>query len=366
MSILKRTKKAGKSDKANKAEKPDKPNRMKPANSADKFKALLIREVRGDKFTGEIAERDVSELPEGEVLIRVQYSSLNYKDALSASGNKGVSRSFPHTPGVDAAGVVVSSESKAVKEGDEVIVTGYDLGMNTSGGFGQLIRVPADWVVKCPSGLTLRESMILGTAGFTAALCIDKLIRNGVKPSSGKILVTGATGGVGSIAVALLSKLGFQVTASTGKDSEHGMLLSMGAKEIIDRSTLSDENRRPLLTEEWAGAIDVVGGDTLFNVVKSLNYGGSVAACGLVQSPVFHASVLPFILRGVNLLGVDSVQLPLSTKTAVWNKLADEWKLSNLEEICTDIGFAELESSLALVLNGKATGRFVLELDRWV
>ena len=358
MSILKRTKKTENADKAKK------PDRFKGGFNPDKFRALLISETRGGKFSGEIIERDVSELPQGEVLIRVKYSSLNYKDALSASGNKGVSRSFPHTPGVDAAGVVVSSESNDLKEGDEVIVTGYDLGMNTSGGFGQQIRVPADWVVKCPSGLSLRESMVLGTAGFTAALCIDKLIRNGIKPGSGKILVTGATGGVGTIAIALLSKLGFQVTASTGKESEHAFLLSMGAKEIIDRSTISDENRRPLLTEEWAGAVDVVGGDTLFNVVKSLNYGGSVAACGLVQSPVFHASVLPFILRGVNLLGVDSVQLPLTTKAAVWNKLADIWKLSNLEEICTEIGFDELETSLALVLNGKAKGRFVLNLDK--
>lgn len=366
MDKLKKAGKADETSKADKANEDDMSDRMKSSERLEKFRALLITESRGEKFTGEITERDISELPEGEVLIRVHYSSLNYKDALSASGNKGVSRSFPHTPGVDAAGVVVSSESKTVSEGDEVIVTGYDLGMNTSGGFGQLIRVPADWVVKCPAGLGLRESMILGTAGFTAALCVDKLIRNGVKPSSGKILVTGATGGVGVVAISLLSKLGFQVTASTGKDAEHGMLISLGAKEIIDRSTIADETRRPLLTEEWAGAIDVVGGDTLFNIVKSLSYGGSVAACGLVQSPVFHASVLPFILRGVNLLGIDSVQLPLATKAAVWNKLADEWKLSNLEEICTDIGFAELESSLAQVLNGKATGRFVLELDRWV
>jgi acrylyl-CoA reductase (NADPH) len=352
-------------EKFKKAEKVETPvKEEKPARSQipKKFKALLITELPGDKYSGQITERDINELPEGEVLIRVEYSSINFKDALSANGNKGVSRSFPHTPGVDAAGVVLSSESKSVSVGDEVIVTGYDLGMNTSGGFGQLIRVPAEWVVKCPAGLALRDSMILGTAGFTAALCIDKLIRNGVKPSSGKILVTGATGGVGIIAVALLSKLGYQVTASTGKEEQHGMLLSIGAKEIVDRSLFADETRKPLLDEEWAGAIDVVGGDTLFNVVKSLCYGGSVAACGLVQSPVFHASVLPFILRGVNLLGIDSVKLPLSTKTAVWKKLANEWKLSNLDDISTDIGFDELESSLAQVFKGLAVGRFVLHL----
>lgn len=360
---LKKSKKPKQSESADKPENADKQVKRRRRVNMEKFKALVITETRGGRFAGEIKERDVSDLPEGEVLIQVHYSSLNYKDALSANGNKGVSRSFPHTPGVDAAGVVVSSESDTLSEGDEVIVTGYDLGMNTSGGFGQMIRVPANWVVKCPAGLSLRESMILGTAGFTAALCVDKLIRNGVTPKSGKVLVTGATGGVGIVAIALLSKLGYQVTASTGKESEHSLLFSMGAKEIIDRSTISDENRRPLLSEDWAGAVDVVGGDTLFNVVKSLNYGGSVAACGLVQSPVFHASVLPFILRGVNLLGIDSVQLPLSTKAAVWKKLASEWKLSNLEEISTDIGFAELEASLAQVLNGHATGRFVLKLD---
>ncbi|PCJ28419.1 MAG: oxidoreductase [SAR86 cluster bacterium] len=329
----------------------------------EKFKALQVSEVEEKKFSGEIIERDVSDLPEGEVLIRVQYSSLNYKDALSASGNKGVTRNFPHTPGIDAAGVVISSQSDSLAEGDEVIVTGYDLGMNTSGGFGQLIRVPADWVVKCPAGLTLKESMILGTAGFTAALCVEKLILNGVQPGGGKVLVTGATGGVGMVAVALLSKLGYKVTASTGKASAHDLLKSMGAQEVVDRSILSDENPRPLLKEEWAGAVDVVGGSTLANVVKSLSYGGSVAACGLVQSTALEATVLPFILRGVNLLGVDSVQLPLETKAAIWEKLANEWKLSNLEEISTDIGFEQLESSLTQVLNGEAKGRFVLDLN---
>lgn len=326
-----------------------------------KFKAFQVREEDG-KFKSSIVERDIDDLPVGDVLIKVSFSSLNYKDALSASGNKGVTRQFPHTPGIDAAGVVVTSTTESLQQGDEVIVIGYDLGMNTSGGFGQYIRVPAAWVVKRPQGLGLRESMVIGTAGFTAALCVEKLLRNGLTPQSGPVLVTGATGGVGIIAVALLHKLGFTVCASTGKPHSEELLHSLGASEIIDRKLLGDENPKPLLKEQWAGAVDVVGGETLANVIKSISYGGSVACCGLVQSPAFTATVLPFILRGVNLLGVDSVQLPLAVKTTLWSKLASEWKLPDLELLSHEIGFAELESSLGKVLKGGATGRYVLNL----
>jgi len=329
-----------------------------------KFSALQVEELGEKKFESQIVERDIDDLPAGEVLIQVQYSSLNYKDALSASGNRSVTRNYPHTPGIDAAGTVVSSSTTDFSAGDEVIVIGYDLGMNTAGGFGQYIRVPGDWVVKCPGGLSLRSSMILGTAGFTAALCVEKLRANGIDPTRGSVLVTGATGGVGIIAVALLARLGYTVVASTAKASAHALLQDLGASEIIDRESLSEAVSRPLLKEQWAGAVDVVGGDTLFNVVKSLQYGGSVACCGLVQSPLFAASVLPFILRGVNLLGVDSVALPLRTKAAVWEKLATEWKLENLEPLCHEIGYKELQSSLDCLLQGKATGRFVLNLAR--
>lgn len=329
----------------------------------EQFKALLVTEEEEGKFTSGVVERTVEELPAGDTLIRVNYSSLNYKDAMSFGGNKAVTRDYPHTPGIDAAGTVVSSESDELQAGDEVVVIGYDLGMNTSGGFGQLIRVPAEWVVRLPSGLSQRESMILGTAGFTAALCVEKLLRNGAQPEQGKVLVTGASGGVGMIAVALLSKLGFEVAASTGKQEAQVTLKGLGAGEIVDRNLLSEENKRPLLKEEWAAAVDVVGGDTLSNVIKSLRYGGSVAACGLVQSPNLPATVLPFILRGVNLLGVDSVQLPIATKRDLWSRLGGEWKLDKLESICTEIGFAELEASLAQVLAGAANGRFVLNLS---
>ena len=326
------------------------------------FRALQVNEVTEKEFTSTIVERSIDELPEGEVLIEVSYSSINYKDALSASGNKGVTRNYPHTPGVDASGIVHSSSNDNFNAGDEVIVTGYDLGMNTAGGFGQYIRVPAAWLLACPEGLNLRDAMILGTAGFTAALCIEKLIANGLVPEAGDVLVTGATGGVGTVAVMLFKALGYRVVASTGKNSAHDTLLQLGASEILDRAELSEANPRPLLKERWAAAVDVAGGDTLCNVIKALNYGASVAACGLVQSPMLQASVLPFILRGVNLVGIDSVELPLDSKQAVWAKLAGKWKLAGLDAICTEIGLEQLDASLSSVLSGQATGRFLLNL----
>jgi len=330
----------------------------------NQFKALQVEEVGEKKYQSQVIERSIEELPEGDVVIQVQYSSINFKDALSASGNKGVTRQFPHTPGIDAAGLVVSSTDSTFAEGDRVIVTGYDLGMNTAGGFGQYIRVPAAWVIKCPSNLSIRNSMIIGTAGFTAALCIEKLQTNGVLPESGPILVTGATGGVGIIAVALLSKLGYEVIASTGKQSAEEILKKLGAHTIIDRNEINEPTSRPLLKEQWAGAVDVVGGDTLFSVLKSIKYGGSVACCGLVQSPIFEASVFPFILRGVNLLGVDSVELPLEVKRAMWEKLAGDWSLDILDLLATEIILDDLPKCLALVLAGNATGRYLVNLEK--
>jgi len=328
------------------------------------FKALLVEEREGGSFCGSVVQRNVVDLPEGDVLIRVRYSSLNYKDALSASGNKGVTRNYPHTPGIDAAGEVLQSDCPNFQSGDEVIVIGYDLGMNTSGGFGQLIRVPHQWVVKRPDKLGLKESMILGTAGFTAALCVEKLLLNGTNPENGDVLVTGATGGVGAVAVAILGKLGYTVVGSTGKSDQEEFLTGLGAARVIDRCALSEENPRPLLREEWAAAVDVVGGNTLVNILKTLKYGSSVACCGLVESPSLPATVLPFILRGVNLLGIDSVNLPLETKNRVWNLLASDWKLDCLDALCQEIGFNELAASLSSVLEGKAVGRLVLNLDR--
>lgn len=326
------------------------------------FRALLV-ERTDSGFSRRVVERGVDELPEGDVLIDVRYSSLNYKDALSATGNPGVTRKFPHTPGIDAAGVVVESSDPALAAGDEVIVIGFDLGMNTPGGFGQRIRVPAGWVVSRPEGLGLRESMLLGTAGFTAALAVDKLIHAGAAPDAGPVLVTGATGGVGSVAVMLLAKLGFEVAAVTGKPAQHDFLASLGASRMLSREEARDGADKPLLKETWGGAVDTVGGEILFNAVKGLRYGASLAACGLVDSPQIPATVLPFILRGVNLLGVDSVQYPLAAKARIWHKLAGEWKLDGLERLAQPLTLDTLSSAIDRILAGEMVGRGVVDLS---
>lgn len=327
-----------------------------------RFKALQVRETESGSFERLIVERTVDELPAGEVLIRVRYSSLNYKDALSASGNRGVTRQYPHTPGIDAAGVVEASSVAELAPGDEVLVTGYDLGMNTAGGFGQYIRVPAAWVIRRPAGLTLRESMLLGTAGLTAALCVDKLERIGVTPASGPVLVTGATGGVGSIGVALLSRLGYEVHALTGKADQVDFLRQLGAREVIAREELLAGTGKVLLKERWGAALDTVGGDVLVNVLKSLRYGGSAACCGLTAGPGLNASVIPFILRGVNLLGVDSVELPLVAKASMWDKLSLQWKLDNLDQLAHEIGLEELPGAIERILAGQMVGRALVSL----
>lgn len=334
----------------------------------DTFRALLVKEKQDDntgkpRHEAAVVERTTDDLPEGDVLIRVRYSSLNYKDALSARGNKGVTRQFPHTPGIDAAGEV-AADGGGFSAGDEVVVIGYDLGMETDGGFGQYIRVPSGWIVRRPEGLSLREAMIIGTAGFTAALCVEKLLLNGLTPEQGPVLVTGATGGVGSYAVALLARQGFRVTALTGKADAAAYLKGLGAEAILERAELDAASDRPMLKEQWAGAVDTVGGEILSNTLKSLRYGGSVACCGLVASPVFSASVFPFILRGINLLGVDSVNLPLEKKAAVWKRLGKEWKVDDLEQMATEIGFSALSDALETVFRGGARGRYLLNLDR--
>lgn len=326
------------------------------------FQAYQVEETADGRYEGKVISKEREDLPAGDVTLEVSYSSVNYKDALSASGNKGVTRHFPHTPGIDAVGTVISSDDASVAVGSAAIVTGYDLGMGTAGGFGQQIRIPAAWVASLPAGLSSKESMCLGTAGLTAALCIDKLLSNGLVPSAGKVLVTGATGGVGMIACALLNKLGFEVVASTGKPEAGERLLALGVSEILPRQELSEENPRPLLQESYAAAVDVVGGNTLANVLKAIKAGGSVAACGLVESPALSTSVLPFILRGVNLLGVDSVEIPLAKKQAMWDLLASDWHLPELETMTQEIGLDGLSNALDEVLAGGAVGRYVLRL----
>jgi len=328
------------------------------------YKAVYIQQAEDGSFRRSIQKRETSDLPDNELLIKVQYSSLNFKDAMSAHGNKGVTREFPHQPGIDASGVVEESSSAEFKPGDKVLVTGYDLGMNTPGGLGQYIRVPAAWALRCPRGLNPKRSMLFGTAGLTAQLCINKLQQMGVTPDRGQVLVTGATGGVGSIAVALLAHGGYQVVASSGKSEQADMLRSIGASEVIHRSELSEANPRPLLKERFAGAVDVVGGDTLANVIKSLQAGGSVACCGLVQAPAFEGNVLPFILRGVNLLGVDSVEISLEEKLAAWKKLARCAGLDAVARLNTTITLKQVPAALETLFAGGTVGHTMVRMGR--
>lgn len=327
------------------------------------FQALVVRETADNHFTRTVESRNMSDLPPGDLLIRVHYSSLNYKDGLSASGNRGVTRNYPHTPGVDAVGVVEASDSPDFTVGDEVIVIGYDLGMNTPGGFGEYIRVPAGWVVKRPSNLSLRESMILGTAGFTAAMCVDRLIGHGLTSDMGEILVTGATGGVGSVAVALLAKLGYTVVAVTGKADKHDFLRELGASEVVGRDGVADDGKRPLLRTRWAGVVDCVGGDMLAHTLKTTHYGGAITCCGLVASANLTTTVLPFILRGITLYGIDSVQADLSIRPPLWAKLANEWHLDNLEALANERTLDQLDAEIDLILQGQQTGRILVRVS---
>ena len=327
------------------------------------FKALVVRETEENRFSRKIETRSVDDLPPGDLTIEVRYSSLNYKDALSASGNRGVTRKFPHTPGIDAAGIVSRSDHGDFAPGDRVIVTGYDLGMNTPGGFGQTIRIPAAWAVPCPEGLSLKEAMALGTAGFTAAISIDKLIRGGVTPDRGEVLVTGATGGVGSLAVAMLAKLGHSVAAVSGKPEAASFLKDLGAETILGRDEAVDAKGRPLLKGRWAGVVDTVGGDILATAIASARYGGVVTCCGLVAGPKLPTTVFPFILRGVSLLGVDSAEFPAPERRTLWQRMAGPWKPDGLDALVTEIGIDDLDARIEEILQGKLKGRTVVQLS---
>ena len=311
-----------------------------------------------------IVEKSVDDLPEGDILIKVNFSSLNYKDALSASGAPGVTRNYPHTPGIDAAGVIVETNDNNLKEGDSVIVTGYDLGMDTAGGFGEYIRVPASWVIKLPNGLSEQESMALGTAGLTAGLSIQALddynSNNGFNGLS--TIVTGSTGGVGSIAVMLLSKLDASVTAVTGKDTQKELLQSLGASEIVSREELSELCRTPIGKMIWDFGVDVVSGNILTLLLSSLKPGGAVACSGLVGGPSFESSIFPFILRGNALLGIDSVEIPLDKKLQVWENFASQWKL-DLTPLVKEVNLEDLENEISTILSGGQVGRVVVNLS---
>ena len=326
------------------------------------YRALVVRGNPEQGYKRAVEEVSIADLPAGEVLIRVHYSSLNYKDGLSAIGNKGVTRKYPHTPGIDAAGVVEASTDDRFAVGAEVICMGYDLGMNTSGGFAQYIRVPAKWVLAKPEQLSLYETMQIGTAGFTAAQCVDRLLRFGVQTDQGPILVTGATGGVGSTAVALLSKLGFEVTGVTGKESEHPFLQQLGCTAILDRQQATGRPAAAMLKEYWAGVVDTVGGEILATAIKSTRYNGVVTCCGNAASGDLPLTVYPFILRGVSLVGIDSANCPMTRRNSIWQQLAGSWRLDMLDRVSSCISLDQVSRAIDEMLAGKIRGRIVIDL----
>lgn len=327
-----------------------------------RFRALVVRETGDKKFVRSIEERSVDQLPDGDVLVRVHYSSLNYKDGLSASGNRGVTKTFPHTPGIDCCGVVEQSSGNSCSVGDEVIVTSYDLGMNTPGGFGDYVRVPDAWVVPMPEGLSLLESMIYGTAGFTAAMSVYA-IQQELTPGNGEILVTGATGGVGSLAVAILSKLGYKVVAVSGKPEAELFLKNIGAEKVISRQEAVAGNERPLLRPAWSGVVDTVGGEILAASIKATDSQGVVTCCGNVASPELPINVFPFILRGVKLVGIDSQNCPMEHRRKMWEYLAKPWKPDVLQQLCRVVTLDDVNAEIDLILQGGQMGRVIIKVN---
>ena len=325
------------------------------------FQAFRVEENPDGTFRRSVKKRKIADLPAGEVLIQVHYSSLNYKDALSAFGNKGVTRHYPHTPGIDASGIVVESQSPDFPPGMKVIVTSYDLGMNTDGGFGGYIRVPADWVVPLPEGLTLRESMFFGTAGLTAAQSIDALIRNGIHKDSGPVIVTGARGGVGSLAIMMLHHLGFEVIAGVSTHHEtDGQLLSLGARKVVDSQVTADQSGKALIKSQWAAGIDTIGGLTLSTLLRGCDTGGSIVTVGNIESGDLPITVYPFIIRGVSLLGVGTEKTAMKCRRWLWDQMAGPWKPPHTEQHIRVISLDELDHYLHIMIGKKSRGRIVL------
>lgn len=328
------------------------------------FKSLRITETQAGTFERNIIEREIDDLPPGEVLIKVHYTSLNYKDALSATGNKGITKKFPHTPGIDAAGVVEISRNANFATGEEVFITGYDLGMNTDGGMAEYIRVPGRWIVPKPSEFSLKECMIIGTAGFTAASALYKMQLLGLHPSDGPIVVTGATGGVGSMAVSILAKAGYEVIAVTGKTQVSEYLYHLGAAKIESRDFVNDKSGKALLKPKWSGAIDAVGGKTLVTLLKACKPEGCVVSTGLVDSPKLEATLYPFILNGVNLIGIGSAETPMERRLSIWEKLTQEWNIKDkLPVIGKEVTLDDINSTyIDSILQGKMMGRIVVKI----
>jgi acrylyl-CoA reductase (NADPH) len=328
----------------------------------DTFPCYMIRKDASGTLSANVERIGVNDLPAGDVLIRVAYSSLNYKDALATQAHPGVVRSLPHVPGIDCAGTVVESASPDYRPGDEVLVTGYELGAGQWGGFSAFVRVPAEWVVSMPPGLSARDAMIYGTAGFTAAQCVSAIVERGIGPERGPVVVTGATGGVGSIAVAILAKIGYRVEAVTGKREQHEWLRALGAQTILDRGDVLDATDRPLLAARWAAAVDTVGGQPLATILRSLQHRGCVAACGLVAGDQLHTTVYPFILRGITLTGIDSAKCPRPQRLDMWRKLSDSWHIDKLNNLADEITLDELPDRVQRILAGKIVGRTIVAL----
>jgi acrylyl-CoA reductase (NADPH) len=326
------------------------------------FNALVLNKIEDEKASGKVEAIETSNLPDGDVLINIDYSTINYKDALAITSSSPIIKNYPMVPGIDFAGTVEETSNNNFKTGDKVILNGYGVGEKHWGGMSQKARVNGNWLVKLPENFTTKQAMAIGTAGYTAMLCVLALEKNGVTPDKGEILVTGATGGVGSVAISLLSKLGYQVSASSGRAEYTEYLKSLGASNIIDRSKLSEKGR-PLGKENWAGAIDSVGSYTLANICASIKYGGTVAACGLAQGFDLPATVMPFILRSVTLAGVDSVYCPIEERIVAWERLAKDLNLANLDSMISTISLSEVVSSSHNMLAGKTYGRIIVDVN---
>jgi acrylyl-CoA reductase (NADPH) len=326
------------------------------------MRCLLVNKQNNGAIQQCIAEVSESELPAGDVLLRVQYSSLNYKDALAATGHPGVVTRFPHVPGIDAVGTIVESGSPKFQAGDTAIVTSFELGAGRWGAYAEFIRVPADWVIPLPAGLTPRESMILGTAGITAALSLEAILRQDIQPAAGEVVITGASGGVGTLAVAILAQAGFRVAAVTGKPAAADLLRQLGASEILPRESVLDQSGKPLLKSRWAAAIDTVGGTTLSTLLRTTHEQGCVTACGLVGGIELPLSVYPFILRGITLAGINSATYPAKARPALWEKLAGPWKPKLLNTLATEVALSELEPKIQDILAGRTVGRVVVKI----
>lgn len=326
------------------------------------FRCHLVQKSSDGSVFHELTRRPISELPDGNVRVRVHYSSLNYKDAMATTGHPGIVKTFPHIPGIDAAGTVEFSDDPRFRVGDPVIATGHELGVERWGGWAEFVQVPGDWLVPLPTGMTLKESMIIGTAGFTAAQCVKALLIHGITPQSGQIIVSGATGGVGSLSVMLLARLGFSVVAVTGKDVMHSWLKEIGASEVQSREILREAKPRPLLTARFAAGIDTVGGSALATMLKLINHRGCVACCGMAGGADFSGTAYPFILRGIALYGIDSAWCPDGPRAELWNRLATEWKLLDLASAERLVALSEIDSYAQAILQGRNVGRVVIDL----